>query len=489
MSFDFKATYQPDSGKVSKARSYGNWLLSDEAVALGYRTAFGGAVVSPLSEPIMDAAGTVTDVRPFRIPTEGAHFSMATADGQLTPAPTDAVGPVGQYELGAVTVLRVASNIGKQNDRNSTKVTIINGHDSDELDPSDPRTCLDSLAAEANVVLAENPQWAARSFYDSSSEYKSWLKTGAKETPTLAGMCFEHQGLKITPDQPRPVVYMMAKTAVDGLKPIIFNEDPSYQYPETEDEYAALASREEQAKRFPTCPDPCQPWQQGGHPGSPAFRFQPGQDGAVKVYHVTQTDQPYPLSVDQHAHYWLPANRMFYVPKFEETFNLIMRYADDPDWAAFLSACARRVPRLAPLVGPERTVVAAAAVPAGAPQAPSAAPATVMAPAPAPAAPAAPMAPPAPAAPAPMAPPAPAAAAPAAAPAAPPAPAAPAPTAPAAPAPVAPTAPAAPAPATGAGIPPAAVSPVPQQGVPADSPNDATALSAAVKARLDAIKG
>jgi len=125
------------------------------------------------------------------------------------------------------------------------------------------------------------------------------------------------------------------------------------------DVQVVLNSREEQYKRFPACGDPCDPR------GAPAFMIQGVQSEGFEGnrYNVLLTGQPFQVTPEMAAKTWLPPEDLYYIPGYEETFEILMHQAEKPEWAQFLEECARRVPRIKHLVGESRVYSTPAATP------------------------------------------------------------------------------------------------------------------------------
>lgn len=380
----------PEAKRAGKARDRGNYILSNAAAGMGIqylepKMSGLACVISPVSKPITDAQGNIVDVRTMLVPRVTASLNMARADGCIMAADTQLstirsegqeqdLASEGQYFIGPMVTVKLARFLGPKG--GNKRIFLIDDHPAGDKAEGNGRTCLQSLCAEANIVLSQHPEWVHLQFYNPSDSFNSCLFEG-----TIAGLmlswCWQHHRTQVgaSPQDPVPCVFQLSSTASKSLGELVFHAREDYYYPEGVDAFTALSSREEQTKRF-VYGDLCNP------AGAPALIIQGVASAGFNQgnrYAVQLTQQPFQLTLGHHGHLWMEPEDLYYFPTFEETFNILLQ-SDIPEWSAFIEACARRVPRLESLVGPDRTtVVGYAAQPgqpvAGVPMGPQAPPA------------------------------------------------------------------------------------------------------------------
>ena len=329
-------------GSVARERNYGGYILSDEAIKKGIArlssTTKGiPSTISPVHEPIVEG-GKVVGSLPFLAPTYNASFNLGNPDGGFLNTPDS-----GQYEAKSFSTIKQATGIGDPRPPAGgdfrSRVYIIDAHPADSYGP-DGKTCLQTLCDEALTVLGSNPNWLAMNFYNPTDSFHSGLKVGSVAGSMLA-WCWETHNtrMKISFTSPKPCVFSMTASAVRSMCELIFNENTNYVYPQSTDEVATLAAREEQQRRFVNG-DFCNP--DGAH------GFTIGRDTMSNVtkYAVSLSQRVLQMPLPEHAKYWMSREELYYIPTFEETYSILLKHADTLEWAQFLAACGMRVPRL-----------------------------------------------------------------------------------------------------------------------------------------------
>jgi hypothetical protein len=326
----------------AKVYGFGQYVLTPDAIRRGYKLLApnkqGAVTVTPLGKPVVNAAGQVENIEPFLKPTEHASTSTGCADGGILGQPS-----TGQYYSLSFVNLPIASFIGSKRlpNKNSEKVTLIDMHPDGDIQAGEA-TCLQSLIREASEVLVEHPEWKATGCYIPSDDYNSGLKKGTVKG-LMTCMCWGHpnEKNKATPATPIPGIMEFSTSTVKSVAELIFREDHNYMYPENMDEWMALASREEQLKRF-VHGDFCNP---AGVPGFSVYKLNPAVANSPYVVNLTQ--ERYQVTYQHAAQYFLEPEQLYYFLTFEETYTELLRHAmGDQEWFNFLIACGMRIPRL-----------------------------------------------------------------------------------------------------------------------------------------------